>query len=1009
MVDAPTGRVALIFTDVQDSSVLWDRTPGPMHQALQIHDALLRGLIEELGCYEVKVQGDAFMIAAPDVGLALAWCIEAQRRLIGAKWPEILLEKPSGAEQRSAAGELLFNGLRVRMGVHVGTPKARQDPTTGRMDYFGGVVNRAARVAQAGHGGQILISDDAFADWVEGPDAVSRDLGVHRLRGLRREEHLRQVLPAELVERRFPPIVTLGQRIAALPVTRDSFYGRTNDLESIAAVFGDGHRLVTVAGPGGIGKTRLALRFGELHGEDYDGGVWFADLAAARSLDGVLREIARCLGVSLTGLDVAAEIEQLGHAIAGRGEALLILDNAEQVAVDLSACLEAWHRRSGLTLFLVTSQRRLAISFESIHELLPLEHDEAIALFIDRAGRANPALEFDDDTRAFVGRVVERLDCVPLAVTFAAARTDMLSPKELAERLHASFEVLTAPPTLPARRHAALRNVVEWSWSMLTEWEQAALAQCAVFRGGFYLKEAEQVIDLSGFADAPTTLAALCALRDRSLIRVGAAPELRSEPRFSIYAVIVAHAESELEAIDQAAAARRRHAEAYVTLGAALVEKAGGVDAREALDLLAVELDNLLAVWRRFSASDQTLAARAARCLTRVLQVRGPLLLLRTVLESDPETADWRNGLDPVSSALRLARADLLRIGGDLPQCMAELDGLRTGAQESGDRLLQGEILARLGICARDEGRRDDAEDLLAEGLEHMEAVGGPIEQARIINNIAVLHIELGRSVHAEIYQRKTVELLREAGDHERLAGALCNIGTLCMDRGDLLDADGYYQDALTLSQSIGHGEGQAMILTNMGTLYWLLGQRDQADGLYQRALAQLRAAGSRRAEGYVLALLGGLTADKGQPERALLRLGHAQGVIAEIGDPVGMALVDASHAFIDLAHARQLHGRGELPMARKAKADASARIEKLHCADARFGTGPRGVSSPVDASDDVRAVTRLFERSVSELPRLRSGIIGGAAALRRLVPWEEDMHAEDTAIDGDPFEDTFD
>jgi tetratricopeptide (TPR) repeat protein len=263
--------------------------------------------------------------------------------------------------------------------------------------------------------------------------------------------------------------------------------------------------------------------------------------------------------------------------------------------------------------------------------------------------------------------------------------------------------------------------------------------------------------------------------------------------------------------------------------------------------------------------------------------------------------------------------------------------------------------------------------------------------------------------VYAEIYQRRSVDLLRKAGDHDRLAGALCNIGILCVDRGDLLDADEYYQDALTLSQSAGHGEAQAMILSNLGTLYWLLGQRDQADGLYQRALAQLRISGARRAEGYVLALLGGLTADKGLPERAMLRLGHAQGVIAEIGDPIGMALVGASRAFIDLAHARQLHGRGELALARKARDDGAARIALLELPDERFGTGAKGISSPAAASDDVRALVRLFERSVSELPRLKSGIIGGAAALRRLVPWEEEIHAEDTAVDGDPFEDTFD
>ena len=211
------------------------------------------------------------------------------------------------------------------------------------------------------------------------------------------------------------------------------------------------------------------------------------------------------------------------------------------------------------------------------------------------------------------------------------------------------------------------------------------------------------------------------------------------------------------------------------------------------------------------------------------------------------------------------------------------------------------------------------------------------------------------------------------------------------------------YNQALSLARGLGHIEAQALVLSNMGTLYWRLGQRDQADGLYTRALVLLRSSGSRRAEGFILAMLGGLTGDQGIEDQALLRLNRAQTILAELNDPIGAPLVELAHAFVDLANVRRAHTEGDLPAAKKSKARAEKRMKWVHKPLNQSG-GP----SAVEVSDDIRSLLSLLERSFAELPRLKPGVVGGAAAIRRLVPWEEELLAEDTAVDGESLADDY-
>jgi class 3 adenylate cyclase len=281
MLEAPTGTVTLVFTDIQGSTALWEHLGEGFKPLLDQHNALFRAAIAEFGGYEVKTEGDAFMVAFQEAGPAVAMCLTMQERLQAADWPDALNDD-AVAEFAGTPEDGLFRGLRVRMGVHTGTPDCQPDPVTGRMDYFGRMVNRAARVGGVGHGGQLVVSQSTWealgADGPRGSAAVE-NLGEHALKGLERREHLRQLLPASLAERTFPRLKTPNLKKTNLPTRLDSFFGREPEIAELGQRIADGQRLITVVGQPHL--TGLGAFFG-------------ANRAARhRSFSGVHRDVAR--------------------------------------------------------------------------------------------------------------------------------------------------------------------------------------------------------------------------------------------------------------------------------------------------------------------------------------------------------------------------------------------------------------------------------------------------------------------------------------------------------------------------------------------------------------------------------------------------------------------------------------------------------------------------------------------------------------------------------------------
>jgi predicted ATPase/class 3 adenylate cyclase len=617
---APTGEVTLVFTDIQGSSALWESAPALMRTALDLHDGLMRAALARHGGYEVKTQGDAFMVAFRDPKTAVAWALDVQQRLLDAAWDEALLANDNAAEETDDEGARVRRGLRVRMGIYAGRPDCRPDPNTGRMDYYGPDVNRAARVEAAAEGGQVFIGGalaegplDEVAARLGGHPLVSH--GEHRLKGIAEPVTIVELRAGPMARRTFPALVTAPDAAATnLGEARTHPIGRDADLASLEEALQQA-RLVTLLGPGGTGKTTLARHFGrQQHAAGaYPGGVWFVDLTDAVSAGGVVTSVARTLGLEGGTGSQEAAVAQLGDALAARGRVLLLLDNLEQVIGPAAPVVSAWLSAAHGLDVIATSRMPLALSEEQVLELGPLSGDAAVELFARRAQRA-----LSDAERADARTLVERLDGMPLAIELAAGRASVLSPSQILERLDQRLDLLKGDAADRTDRQATLRGAIDWSWDLLSEDERSVFRQCGAFVGGFSLEAAEGVI-----ACEADVVDALQALKSKSLLRTVHDP--RGGLRFTLYESLRAYAVEQLEQVPEArAAVLVRHADWYLTEGKRHKAAVDGPRPLEGLDWLSLEQENLLAVADRFKTTDVARAVEAGLCTFRLAEARAP-------------------------------------------------------------------------------------------------------------------------------------------------------------------------------------------------------------------------------------------------------------------------------------------------------------------------------------------------------------------------------------------------
>ncbi len=479
----PSGTVTFLFTDLEGSTQLWEDYPQAMKSALSRHDAILQEAVKTERGKIIKTTGDGLHAVFPTASDGVEAVLFAQLRLRAEAWKET-------------------GPLRVRMALHSGEADLRDG------DYYGTVVNRAARIMGTASGDQILISAstaDLTRDHL--PAGVTLlDLGEHYLRGLQRPEKLYQVLHPDLPAE-FPPLKTLGTVPNNLPAEITSFIGREKELENVKGLLSPDesiNRLVTLIGPGGTGKTRLALEAAGYMLQDYPHGVWFAELAPVTDPQHVVRAIGLPMGIRDQGAR-PLELMVLDHLRSQ--QALLILDNCEHLIDECARLAEALLRDCPQLHILTSSREALGIAGERSFRVqslsLPpdaddlsveeLDHYESVRLFVERAVAVKPSFSLSRDNAQDISQICRRLDGIPLAIELAAARVRVLSPGEIASRMDDRFRLLTGGSRTALPRQRTLQALIDWSYDLLPEAECSLLCRLSVFTSGWTLEAAESV------------------------------------------------------------------------------------------------------------------------------------------------------------------------------------------------------------------------------------------------------------------------------------------------------------------------------------------------------------------------------------------------------------------------------------------------------------------------------------------------------------------------------------
>ena len=685
MASPPTGTVTFLFTDIEGSTRMWERSPQAMQVALARHDELLRLAIEEHGGYVFKTVGDAFCCAFPTAPDALEAALDAQRLLLKERWGE-------------------SDPLRVRMALHMGAAEERDG------DYFGPPLNRVARLLSAAHGGQVLLSlptHEMVRDQLPAGMSLA-DLGEHRLKDLFRPERVFQLVSLDLPSE-FPPLRTLDTYRNNLPLQPTPLVGREEEVAEVRDLLrGEATRLLTLTGPGGIGKTRLALQAAADLLDDFPDGTFFAPLATLTEAELFLPAVAETLGVRETGeqpLD-----ESLKDYLSER-QLLLMLDNFEQVLGAAPAVTELFAGAPGLKV-LATSRAPLGLYGEHEFPVPPLSMPdlkrppplerltqyEAVRLFVERARALKPDFEVNNESAPAVAEICVRLDGLPLAIELAAARIKMLPPKAMLQRLGNRLKLLTGGARDLPERQRTLRATIEWSHALLDEGEQLLFRRLAVFSGGRTLEAIEAICDAEG--DLPVdTFEGVSSLLDKSLLGQEEGPG--GEPRFVMLETVHEFAREKLQGSGEAEQIKRAHAQYFLTLAEEAHPELLGANQLQWLEKLEAEHDNMRAAlsWA-LERKEAEVALRLGGALFWFWSVRGYYSEGRRWLE-EGQAMEGRGS--PESRAMALAGAGALASQqGDLDRaqeaCEEGLELLEHQAREASEAKLC--LLAGLGWVA---------------------------------------------------------------------------------------------------------------------------------------------------------------------------------------------------------------------------------------------------------------------------------------------------------------------
>jgi predicted ATPase/class 3 adenylate cyclase len=813
----PSGQVTLVFTDIEGSTLLLQALGDNYQHVLADHRTIMREAWVRWNGYEMGTEGDSFFVSFPSASDAVAAAVQGQRELAAHQWPD-------GA------------AVRVRIGMHTG------EPTVVGGDYVGIDVHRAARIAAAGHGGQIVVSQ-VTRDLVDRalPDGVGlRDLGEHRLKDLEQPEWLFQLVIDGLQEE-FAALKSL-ETPTNLPSAPSEFIGREEETAQLVELLQGETRLVTLTGPGGTGKTRFAIHAASQLLDRFKNGVFFASISPSLDADSVPSEIAAALHIPEQGgrMPFDAVVAYLRDK-----SVLLVLDNFEHV-LDAAPVVSGLISAAPRLKMIVTSRARLHVTGErelpveplpvpsDARDLIALARSGAVALFVQRAHMVRSDFELTSANAEPVLEICRRLDGLPLAIELAASKAKILSPQQILERLGSRLALLKGGARdLPARQQT-LRDTIGWSYELLDEDAAHLFRLLGVFSGGATLDAIEGVA-------GEDVLDALSSLVDHSLVRQD------SEPRFSMLETIREYALERLEAEGETEKARRAHAEYMLRVA----EEAGaglrGPEQNRWRRVLEADHDNMRGAltWCFADGGDPNLGARIAIRLGQFWYSHGFAV----------DGIAW----------LEEARAKAT----DLPPDLRAL------------------LLQRLGILFDQRSIAARAAVLFEQAAALYRELGDQSGTAFALNSLGSAERSMGNMDGAEALWNESLSLRRAVDDKSGAAATLCNLGTLALDRGEPERAQEFLEEARTIDTELGDEWAVAIDESGLAEVALDLGDLERARPVLRRTLDAFCEMGEHDRLAETFSRMAGLAAAEGDPIRSARLSGAAEALWEAIGIPL--------------------------------------------------------------------------------------------------------------------------
>jgi predicted ATPase/DNA-binding SARP family transcriptional activator len=814
--ELPAGTVTFLMTDIEESTRAWDASPITAKQAIERHNAIVaENVVTHQGqVVESGREGDSFLAGFMQARDAVECALDTQRALQQEPWPN-------------------QSQIRVRIAVHSGEAELQSG------HYVGGALYRCARLMAIGHGGQILVSqaaEELVVDML--PDNASLiDLGLHRLRDISRPEHVFQLVHPDL-SGKFPPLKSVDPERTNLPVHPTTFIGREKELTEVADLVARA-RLVTLSGPGGGGKTRLAVQVAARLQDRFADGVWFVDLTPLTDPEVIAQAVANALGIrEQGGRPLPTTVTDF---LRGRST-LLVFDNCEHMVDSVAAMVASLLAGCPMLRVLTTSRERLRVDGEHVHPVPPLAvpaagvsisaseltRYESVQLFLDRASQSRSAFEINNQNAPDVAELCRRLDGIPLAIELAAAQVRALSPNEIVRHLDDRFALLASGNRTRLPRQRTLLATLEWSHQLLDEPERTLFRRLAVFSGGFTLEAVESVTADEQFP--PAAVAALIArLTDKSLVL--AEPGLRGETRYRLLDTIREFALDQLRSSDEGDLFRRRHATFYRDLvdGARVGVKS--TDAEKWLDLMGEEHDNARAALAWAVKADRELALQLAEVWTVLWLNRGYLTegrqwLANALASESLQKEVGANALGSAASpAVQATNVPLLLLA------EAKRSAARLAFRQGDLKTAQGNYHDALGLA---------------------ESLSNPGMIALLMNNLAGLSGARGDLTAARVYLDRGLEIIHE-NRHSALeirgyaspvaleAEFNSNLGQVAACVGDYAEARTHYLKSLSYFDGAGGAPRFELLLE--------LAELDLVDGHVEKAGQQIASAleGARR------------------------------------------------------------------------------------------------------------------------------------------------------------------